>query len=197
MPQKSIDPIVTASSIVQSVQAVHAREIDSLKPTAIVFGKIQGGSFSNIIPESVELEGTIRCLYDSRKDENETLCEKFERVVKGVCETHRSEYDLVFTFINPAVVNDTGMTKLVENAAQKTVSDTGQIERYVTMIGEDFCEFVQDIPGAFYFIGVGDKTKETDFPHHHPNFNIDENALSIGLEMHVRSALSYFSNTLE
>jgi len=58
------------------------------------------------------------------------------------------------------------------------------------MVGEDFSEFIQRVPGAFYFVGCGN-WDNTCYPHHHPNFNIDENALPIGVEMHIRLALNY------
>ncbi len=62
------------------------------------------------------------------------------------------------------------------------------------MLGEDFSEFSNRVPSTFVFVGVGNKEKGTDYPHHHPKFNIDEDALAIGVEIHVRSALEYLNN---
>lgn len=193
MPHDSIDPIVTAANIIQQVQALQAREISSFKPTAIVFGSIHAGTVANIIPETVELEGTIRCLFDSRKEEGEQLCDRFERMVKSVCAANRVDYELEFPFINPPVVNDEELAAVVREVAAEVVEDPKDLVSFVTMIGEDFCQYVEDIPGTFFFVGTGNEEKKTDFPHHHPFFDIDEDALSVGVEMHVRSALRFFA----
>ena len=76
-------------------------------------------------------------------------------------------------------------------AAAEALDAADRIVPFVTMVGEDFCEFANRVPSAFYFIGAGNKDKGADYPHHHARFNIDEAALSVGLEMHVRSALAY------
>ena len=90
-PQDSIDPIITAASIVQAVQSIQTREINVLKPTLIVFGKISGGTMSNIIPETVELEGTIRYLYDPDEEGIENPCKSFERIVASVCHADHAD----------------------------------------------------------------------------------------------------------
>jgi amidohydrolase len=63
------------------------------------------------------------------------------------------------------------------------------------LIGEDFAEFALRVPSAFYFIGTGNKEKKTDYPHHHSRFNIDKDSLSIGVEMHIRTALKYLDSS--
>lgn len=189
--QKSIDPVVTAANIIQSTQIVQTREINVLKPTSIIFSKINAGSAPNIIPEKIEMEGTIRCLYDSLAAENENPCLKFERIVKSICEAHRATYELTLEYSNAAVVNDHQLAESMRKCAEKTVKHADDIVNHVTMIGEDFGDFGKLIPIAFYFIGVGNTEKETEYPHHHAKFDIDEDALPLGVEMHVRGALSY------
>lgn len=193
-PQDSIDPIITAAAIIQAVQSIQTREIDVLKPTLIVFGKISGGTMSNIIPEKVVLEGTIRYLYDLDDTDTENPCERFERIVKSVCRAHRASYEIAYAYHHPAVINDSAMTKIVIDAAQKLANSKENIIPYVTMIGEDFCEYAKKVPSAFYFLGAGNQQKQADYPHHHPRFDLDEDALPLGVEMHIRTALSYLSN---
>lgn len=190
-PQESIDPIIAAANLVQTTQIIQSREIDAFKPTVIVFGRIEGGTTSNVIPERVELEGTIRYLYDAAAEGEDHPCKKFERIVKHVCETHRTQYEVGYPYNHPAVINDSEMIQFVRTAAAKVVDTEDRIVPFVTMVGEDFCEFANRVPSAFYFIGAGNKDKDADYPHHHASFNIDEAALSIGLEMHVRSALAF------
>ena len=83
------------------------------------------------------------------------------------------------------------MVQFVRSAAAKVVDTKNRVVPFVTMVGEDFCEFANRVPSAFYFIGAGNKDRGADYPHHHACFNIDEAALPVGLEMHVRSALAF------
>ena len=193
-PQDSIDPIITAAAIIQSVQSIQTREINVFKPTLIVFGKVSGGTMSNIIPEKVKMEGTIRYLYDIDKKDAPNPCESFERIVHGVCHSHQAKYEIEYDYAHPAVVNDSEMTKIVIAEAQKLPKGKENIIPYVTMIGEDFCEYAKRVPSAFYFLGAGKKNEQTNYPHHHPCFNFDEDALSIGVEMHIRTALAYLNS---
>jgi amidohydrolase len=190
-PQESIDPIITATNVVQTTQIIQSREIDAFKPTVIVFGRIEGGAASNVIPEQVELEGTIRYLYDADAEGENHPCKKFERIVRHVCETHRASYDIKYPYSHPAVINDPDMTHFANQAAAEVTDTKDSIVPYVTMVGEDFCEFANRVPAAFYFIGAGNSDKAADYPHHHACFNIDEDALPIGVEMHVRTALAF------
>jgi len=193
-PQESIDPIITAANIIQTTQVLQTREIDVLKPTLIVFGRIEGGTTSNIIPEKVEMEGTIRYLYDAEAEGENHPCKRFERIVENVCDAHRARYEVEYTYAHPAVINDPGMADFVGAEAEKAVDSNAKIVPFVTMVGEDFCEFANRVPSAFYFVGAGNREKGADYPHHHPCFDIDEEALSVGVEMHVRSALAFLNN---
>jgi amidohydrolase len=192
-PHLSIDPIIAASDIVNSVQRIQTREIDPLKQTVIMFGKIAGGTASNIIPEEVELNGIIRYLYKGGDDSEERPHKRFERIINGVCEIHQTEYELEYTAITPPLYNDPGLVQIVELNA-RSVFGKENILQYVSLAGEDFSEFSMEIPSSFYFIGTGNKEKESNYPHHHPRFNIDEDTLLNGVEMHIRTALAYLNN---
>ena len=194
-PQEAIDPILTVANIIQTTQMIQTREVNVLKPTLVMFGKINGGTTSNVIPEEVEVEGTIRYLYKGGKDSEERPKERFERIVSDVCRTHRAEYELEFIPSNSVVYNRPETTELVREVAEDVMGDSISIIDYVAMGGEDFSEFLEEVPGVFYFIGTGNEEKETDYPHHHPRFNIDEDTLITGVEMHVRTALAYLNDS--
>ncbi|UCH23573.1 MAG: M20/M25/M40 family metallo-hydrolase, partial [Deltaproteobacteria bacterium] len=153
------------------------------------------GTIYNVIPDKIEIEGSIRYLYDIRSDAKEQPLGRFERIVKNICDAHRVKYDIEYIHSHPAVTNDTKMANLVSFTAEKVVETKDSIIPFVTMIGEDFCLFANRVPSAFYFIGSGNMEKGTDHPHHHSCFNIDEDALAIGVEMHVRTALSFLGNS--
>jgi len=191
-PQDSIDPVLTSASIIQAVQAVQTRESDIFKPTLIIFGKIGGGTVYNAIADKVEMEGTIRYLYDFESNPSLSPIDKFERHIKRICEAYRAKYQLDILYSHPAVINDEDMTARVAEAAKETV-EAKNIVPFVTMIGEDFCHFANKVPSAFYFVGTGNSKKKTDYPHHHACFDLDEDALATGVETNVRAALSLLS----
>jgi len=191
-PENAVDPIITAANIIQTIQIIQTREISALKPTIIMFTKIKSGVKSNIIPGEVSLEGTVRYLYKGGEKNEEKLEKRFERVVKAICKAHRAEYKLKFNVENRAIINDPDMTKLVETTAEEVLGNSSRIISYISTAGEDFSEFADRVPSAFYFIGAGSK-EESHYPHHHPRFNIDEDVMLIGVEMHVRSALEFFN----
>ena len=186
-PHLSIDPIIAAANVITAVQIIQTREIDVLDRTILIaFGKIEGGVSPNVIPEKVELEGTVRYLNESSKEEQK----KFERIIDGICKAYRTKYELKFIPSNRTLSNDPKMATLVRSVAQKLVP-RNHIVSDIRMGGEDFSEFALRVPSAFYFIGTGNKEKKTNYPHHHACFNIDEDTLSMGVEMHVRTALAY------
>jgi len=193
-PQDAIDPILTAAHIIQGVQMIQTREIDALKePTVIMFGQIQGGTASNIIPDSVTLAGTMRYLFEGEMGSQDHPKKRFECIVGNICAAHRADYDLIFEFGHPSLVNHPEMTELVKSVASSDMGTELEIVTSVSLAGEDFSEFAARAPAAFYFLGTGNSIKGTEFPHHHPRFNIDEDVLITGVELHVRSALKYLS----
>lgn len=191
-PQSAVDPILTAAAVVQGVQAIQTREIDVLKePTIIMFGKIQGGTASNVIPESVMLSGTMRYLFEGAEQSPDNPKNRFERVISNICAAHRSEYELSFLYGHPPLVNQREMCDLMCAIATCDLDPPLELVSLVTLAGEDFSEFAARAPGVFCFLGAG-KPEEKNFPHHHPCFDIDERALQSGVELFVRGALHFF-----
>jgi amidohydrolase len=192
-PQSAVDPILAAADIIQGVQIVQTREMDVLRePAIIMFGRIEGGSASNVIPDSVALSGTMRYLFEGDQESEGNPKKRFERVIANICAAHRAEYDLSFLHGHPTLVNHAEMVEVVRSVAVHELDPSPEIISFVSMAGEDFSEFAARAPSAFYFLGAGNPAKETCFPHHHPRFNIDEDILPTGVEMHVRGALAFF-----
>ncbi|WP_326907622.1 M20 metallopeptidase family protein [Sedimentibacter sp. MB31-C6] len=193
-PHTAIDPILASTNIIQSLQSIQTREINPLFPITIMVGKINGGTGRNIIAEKVELGGTIRFLFKDEVREKKILLEKIERVIKGISEAMGVEYNLKFIPSNPSLLNNANMVNYVKKAAFETYGVDNNVVEYRNMAGEDFAEFSQRVPSILYFIGNGNDEKGTNYPHHHPMFNIDEDTLKYGVEMHVRTALDFLNN---
>lgn len=187
-PHEAIDPISISGAVIQNIQHLVTREYNPLTPLSIVFGSIHGGLASNAIAGSVVLSGTIRYLFKEEKIMRLELLKRFERTVTGVCEALGGSCEIKITPSNPAVLNDDELTYEIRNVA-KSSNIFNEIVEYQCLAGEDFGEFTQKVASVFYFIGSGNKEKETDFPHHHPKFNIDEDVMKLGVEMQVSSAI--------
>ncbi|SDY64597.1 M20 metallopeptidase family protein [Tindallia californiensis] len=188
-PETAIDPIIAASDIVLSAQRVQTREISCMKPTTMSFGKIEGGTKANIIPDYVSLEGSIRTLYD---DGDDKAVLRLKRIAEKVAEAHHCECQMEWFRENIALINDENMVKVMMSAAREVAGNEERVVPHSNMASEDFSEFAALVPGVFIFLGTGNEAKETHYPHHNPRFNIDEDVMPMGVELFVKGALSYF-----
>lgn len=191
---ESVDPLFVASSIIQAVQVIQTREINALYPMVIMFTRIQGGSNPVTVPETVLLQGSIRFLYDG----GEEILRKFEKMATDICHTHGATCTLEFKTGNHMLVNDPVMTRVVREASSQALGTSGQVTAGIrTMAGEDFSEFARQVPSAYAFIGSRNMKKHTHYPHHHPRFDIDEDALLVGTELYIRTALVFLKEDIQ
>jgi amidohydrolase len=144
-----------------------------------------------VIPDTVTLSGTLRYLFEGPADSPDNPKRRFERIVSGICGAHRAGHELSFLYGHPTLVNHRGLTGVVR-AAVAAMDHPPEIVNFVTLAGEDFSEFAARAPSTFSFLGAGKPGHGKSFPHHHPRFDIDEAALPMGVELHVRSALHFF-----
>lgn len=187
-PHLSKDPVYCANQLMNAVQSIQTREHDVLEPTLITFCQVNAGSSPIIIPDKIQMAGSIRCLHD--KDAQ--IRERFEAITAHTCELHGTTYELTFKCGNELLNNDPEMTKMVREAAIHTVGPDALIENNLqVMLGEDFASFAKRVPSTFIFLGIADEEKKTNMPHHHPAFKLDEDVLPLGVEMHVRSVAAY------
>ncbi|CAN5754714.1 amidohydrolase [soil metagenome] len=187
-PQDSIDPVVIAANLVTSLQSLVAREVDPVDQAVISMTSIQGGTAYNIIPEAVELKGTLRTFSPHTR---EYLTERIKTVAKGVVETFRGELDLEWRDGSPAVVNDAAMTERFRAVAHGVVGEGRVLIAPQIMGGDDMALWLERAPGCYFFVGAGDEAKNTHYPHHHPKFDIDETVLPLAVELLTKGALDF------
>ena len=189
-PHTAISPILAGIDMIKAIQGMVTNEIDALKPTIVTFGKFNSGTFNIIIPETAEIEGSLRCLHP----DTEAVQERMREIIESVSKIHGAKASIEFKCGNGLVNNDPEMTALVREVAENNVGKENILTSDISvMLGEDFSAFSDRVPSTFIFLGVANEEKGTDYPHHHPKFNIDENVLPIGVEMHVRTALEYLN----
>jgi amidohydrolase len=177
MPHQTVDPILTACELVTSLQKVVSRTIDPFEPGVLTIGKIEGGSATNIIPEKVELQGTLRAMNEEWRFATH---ERIEQIVRGVCTASGAEYDLEIRRGYPALENDPWATEIARRAARELLGD-GEVFTPDRMMGaEDFAYYLQKIPGSFWWIGAGDDNPGSNANLHNCCFTIDESILPIG-----------------
>jgi len=187
VPQVAVDPILVASHLVVSLQSIVSRNVDPLKAAVVTIGKMEGGSAHNIIPSQASLYGTVRT-FDR---EIQSLIEKrLGEIVEATCHAFQATGVLKYDRGYPAVVNNESMTDLTLEVAKKTLGGTCIKNIDPIMGGEDFAYYLQEVPGAFLFFGMGDGM---GFPHHHPAFDIDEKALPQATLLMSSLALEYLN----
>lgn len=175
MPQNTVDPIVIAANIITSVQTIVSRNLAPTDTAIVTFGSIQGGTAHNIIPEQVNLAGTIRYLNEESGSKIET---RFKEILEGVSKAYGGEFELVFKSGYPAVVNNGEMVNIVKEKLIHIFPEDDIIElKKPTMGGEDMSYFLERAPGCFFFLGGANEEKGITYPHHHPKFNVDEGIL--------------------
>jgi amidohydrolase len=194
-PHQTIDAILVSSHVISALQHIISRRIDPLHPAVITIGTISGGTVANIVADTVEMTGTVRSLNSAIRDQ---LPDLIEQVVKGITESMGAGYDFTFTRGNPSVVNDETLTSLVMGAGRDILGSDKVIDlAEPTMGGEDFSLFAEKVPGTFIRLGVGNNEKGIVHPLHHILFDIDEDALPIGVKVMAWSALRYLANEHE
>lgn len=177
-PHQAVDPIVMAAQIVNQLQTIVSRNINPTEPAVITVGKIAGGSAHNIIPEKVEMLGTVRTFARETAD---LIKDRIEKVVKGVTEGSGGSYNFEFDYGYPAVDNTDWATDIVVNKAHELLGEKNvELIDEPIMAGEDFAFYQQYFPGVFFFLGSGSKQTQSTYSWHHPKYNVDEESFKTG-----------------
>ena len=188
-PHTTVDPVVVAAHAVTALQQVVAREVDPLDNAVVSVTRVHAGIADNVIPETVQLGGTVRTF---RPETRAAVREAIERVLRGVTEAHGAGYDYTFTEGYAAVVNDADAAALVAEAARREIGGEHVVEVAPIMGGEDFSAYLATVPGVFFFVGA-QSVEAGPVPHHSPRFVIDESALRTGIGVLARTALDALS----
>jgi amidohydrolase len=179
MPDTAIDPVAIGAQIVSNLQHLVSRVVDPIEPLVVSVTRFHAGSADNVIPERAELGGTVRSFDAELRERMPAL---MERVVKGLTEAHGADYTFAYQKGYRALVNDPAVTETLRGAFEGAFG----VERVFTppriMGGEDFSAYLAAKPGTFFFVGARPDDVEVAYPHHHPRFAINENALEVGVE---------------
>jgi amidohydrolase len=184
-PHQTVDPIFAASQVVSALQGIVSRNVPPLESAVVSVGSIQGGSAFNIIPPHVTLLGTIRTF---KKEVRQLVLARFKETVNGVAEALDCAAKIELASVTPAVNNDLDLVSTVTAVAEELFPQAQIVKDLVTMGSEDFAFFVEETPGCFVFVGSANPQKGLDAKHHHPRFDIDEQAMENAVALAASTA---------
>lgn len=180
-PHLAVDAIAVASQIISDIQFLVAREMNPFNPLVINIGTIHGGSISNGVAEKVELTGTIRTFSD---DTTSYLKKRIESIVSSATIGKGGSYNIVFNDGLPALINEKEVTLKISELIKKAIGNENFIIRDEGMMGsEDFSYYLTKKPGCFIWLGTGNDEKNIRISHHNPRFDIDEDAMEVGVKI--------------
>ena len=182
-PQTGVDPILVSAQVIQALQNIVSRQISPTDSAVISVCTINGGTAFNIIPEVVEMSGTIRTLNNTTRLD---IFKRIDDVCKGICAMNNADYDLEIIKAYPPLINDPEMAQFVLDTAIEVLG-----EEYVeeltepSMGGEDFSYFLETKPGAYMWLGAKKNNNDKVAYNHNPKFDPDESAFITGTLMHI------------
>jgi len=186
-PHQTHDPIGAASLLVSSLYQAIPRSVDSRRASVLSFGKIAGGSAPNVIPECVELRGSLRAVDIETRDR---LYQRIRDVAAGIERVTDTKIRIRFLNSLPSVVNHPRVVAAMQLATERVIGTDGvHFIELPSMGGEDFAVYLEHVPGAMLRLGCRRPDVETPTLLHSPMFDVDESAIDIGVRIMTRTAL--------
>lgn len=182
MPERAIDPIVAGAHFVTMLQTIVSREIAPKDPAVFTVGKFHSGSTFNVIPNDADMEGTVRS-FD--REVRKSMPDRMERILQGLAQAMRVDYDLKYRFGYPPTVNDPAMNAIVRQVGESLLGSEGVVYPHdIVMWAEDMSYMLEERPGAYFIVGARGPELGI-FPQHSAQYDIDERALEVGYRMMV------------
>lgn len=179
-PHQCIDPIVVGANIILQLQQIVSRKCDPKIPCVLSFGHFEALGATNVIPSKAYLKGTFRTMNEEWRKEALQL---IDEQIKSIAHSHGATVELIISKGYPYLENDPTVTASLREKAVQFLGKDNVVELPIRLTSEDFSYYSQEIPVCFFRLGV--RNEQTGVVHgvHHPKFDIDENALKIGIEM--------------
>ena len=188
-PHQGIDPVVISAQAVNTLHHIVSRYVDPLEPAVLTIGKIEGGFAENVIPDEVRFEGTIRTL---NHEVRERIPKLMEKALWGITTAYGGAYEFEFEEGTPPLINDEKTTLFAIGKMRELLGEDRVVllER-PTMGGEDFSVYLQHVPGTFIRLGIRNEEKGIVYPLHNSRFDVDEDALPVGVAVESYLALEW------
>jgi amidohydrolase len=190
-PWNGVDPIVVSAQIILGLQTIESRQVDvTLAPSIVSVGRINGGIRNNVIPDSVEMEGTIRTFDQAMREQ---IHMRIERTARGIAESAGAEIDLQLHYGYPATINDAELTAKMLPTLERVAGENGLLVIQAQTVAEDFSYFANETPGLYLFLGNGEPgdNPETQPSNHSPLFDMYEPSMEIGVRAFSNLVVDY------
>lgn len=171
IPHVTVDSVLTGSQLVVQLQSIVSRNVNPLQPAVLTVGTINSGTAKNIIAETCRITGTVRTFDEETRA---TIRKRFDEVTRHVCAMNGAEVEIDYMMGYPPLVNHASETDRFFAVATEIFGEEHVQVTPPMMPAEDFAYYVQEVPGCFVFVGVGNEDKGITYPHHHPRFDMDE-----------------------
>lgn len=186
-PHTTKDAIVAGSQLVTNLQQIVSRRVNPIDSAVVSIGSFVAENAFNVIADKAKLIGTVRTFNENTRD---FIQAEIERITEGTCLAMDCNFDYRFVRGYPAVVNHGAETEFLIDSASHVPEVTRIEETEPQMGGEDFAYYLQHVKGSFFFTGAKPKTSES-FPHHHPKFDFDEEAMLIAAKTLCSAAVNF------
>jgi len=191
MPWLGVDPIVTAAQVVLGLQTIVSRQVDiTQEPAVVTVGAIKGGNRENIIPESVEMIGTIRTFDEGMRDD---IHARVKETAESIAKAGRAGCEVCIRKDYPVTVNDAQLTEAMLPTLERVAGADRVVMTPKITGSEDFSFFQHVVPGLFFFVGVtpAGQDPRSAAPNHSPLFRIDEAGLALGVRALAQVACDF------
>jgi amidohydrolase len=193
MPWNGVDPIVTAAEIIGAAQTIVSRKLDiGTLPAVLSFGIVEGGSRYNIVPDSVELQGTLRTFDAGMRQQ---AIDNLGSIATHIAAANGATVDVELPVgdSNPVLINDPALAARVKTSISAVLGAEHVIEAKPWMASEDFAYFAQAMPSVYFFVGATPSGQDASKApaNHSPKFFLDEGALNIGMQAMLQASLDY------
>ncbi len=188
-PDTSIDAIVIAANVITALQTLVSRNISPLNSVVLSLGQINGGTKNNIICDSVEIKGILRTLDSETRD---YAIKRIQEITTNICDAYGGNCLIEIKDGYRYLINSDEVVDIIYNTAKEIIGEENiQFKEMPSMGGEDFSYFMDDnVKGAFYHLGCGNKEKGITSPLHSDSFDVDENCIKTGVLVQVKSILA-------
>lgn len=188
MPHQTIDALSLGAKVIGAMETFMSRRMDPFDSAVFSVGIFEAGSAINIIADSAKIAGTIRC---QKEETRGYILENMERIVKGLCEAYGATCHIDVVHGLPPMVNDTETLDYAMAVAKEAFGEESCGMMPNPLLGaEDFAYFAKEVPSAFMAVGTGNPEKGCTYPVHHPKFDLDEDALVVGVQMLCNLAIN-------
>ncbi|MCP1122662.1 M20 family metallopeptidase [Bacillus sp. 3103sda1] len=191
-PELTIDPIAIGTQIVTNLQHIVSRYRDAQETLVISVTQFFAGSAINVIPSRISIGGSVRSFNPELREKIPTF---IERIVKGITEAHGATYEFDYQFGYAPTINDEEVTRLMDETVCEVFSENSREILKPIMGSEDFSAYQKVAPGSFIIIGARNEEKGIIYPHHHPQFTVDEQALQYGVKLFVHGTFKMLNLT--